>query len=174
MTTTVEKIADGVVVTLAYTLIADGLEVESATADDPLDYLHGAENIVPGLENALAGRKVGDRFEITLQPEDAYGIYDETDVEVIERDDIPDSEDIEPGMVLLLEDEDGNAFDGIVTDVTENAIVVDFNPPLAGKVVTYKVEVLGMRPADEEELEHGHPHGFDDFSDYDDEDYDEE
>ena len=99
----VDKIADGVVVTLAYTLTAEGMEIERATADDPLDYLHGAENIVPGLETALTGKTVGDKLAVTLKPEDAYGDYDEEEVEAISWEDIPEGENIEPGMVLVLE-----------------------------------------------------------------------
>lgn len=165
---TVDRISDGIVVTLAYTLTADGMEVESATAEDPLDYLHGHDNIVPGLERALTGKKVGDRVTVTLQPQDAYGDYDDEDIEVIDRDEIPDADAVEPGMVMLLEDDDGNMFDAVVKDVNENSVTLDFNPPLAGKVVTYSVEVLALRRADNEELDHGHPHGYDEY-DYEDE-----
>jgi FKBP-type peptidyl-prolyl cis-trans isomerase SlyD len=164
---TSENIKNGMVVSLAYTLTADGQEVEHATADDPLDYLHGAENIVPGLERELAGKKVGDRFTITLEPEDAYGEYDEEDTDEIDRDDFPD--EIEPGMELLLEDDDGNLFEATVKEVTDDLVVLDFNPPLAGKTVTYEVEVVSLRPADEEELAHGHPHSHEDDYDYEEE-----
>lgn len=165
---TLDTIKDGVVVTVAYTLTVEGTEIESATADDPLEYLHGAENIVPGLEAELNGKKVGAKFTVTLQPEDAYGEYDEEDTETLDRDEIP--EQVEPGMELLLEDEDGNMFEALVKEVNDDVIVLDFNPPLAGKVVTYDVEVLGIREADAEELEHGHPHSYaDDFEYYEEE-----
>ncbi|MDX1994125.1 MAG: peptidylprolyl isomerase [bacterium] len=168
--TTTDRIGPGLVVSLAYTLTVDGEEIETATPDEPLDYLHGANNIVPGLERELVGKRVGERFTVTLPPEDAYGDYDEEDIEEIAREDIPDADMIEPGMVIVLEDDDGNIFDAVVKDVTTNTVILDFNPPLAGKAVTYDVEVIAMRPADEEELEHGHPHGME----YDDEDYDDD
>lgn len=156
----VEKIADGVVVSLAYRLIVDGQEVEDATADDPLDYLHGAENIVPGLERELTGKKVGDKFTVTLQPEDAYGDYDPDDTEAIEREDLPDG--LVPGMEIVLEDDEGYIMEATVSEITDDAVILDFNLPFAGKVVTYEVEVIKLRKAEQEELDHGHPHGLDD------------
>jgi FKBP-type peptidyl-prolyl cis-trans isomerase SlyD len=164
---TSENIKDGMIVSLAYTLTADGQEVERATADDPLEYLHGAENIVPGLERALAGKKVGDRFTITLEPEDAYGEYDDEDLDEIDREEFPD--EIEVGMEMLLEDDDGNLYEATVKEISDDMVVLDFNPPLAGKTVTYEVEVVSMRPADEEELAHGHPHSHEDDYDYEEE-----
>ncbi len=164
-------IAEGMVVTLTYKLSIGDELIEDATADDPLEYLHGAENIVPGLEKALAGKKVGDKLSVTLQPADAYGEYDEEDTEVLDRSDLPD--EIEVGMELLLEDEQGNFFEVIVKSINDDEVVIDFNSPLSGKVVTYDVEVLDIREADEEELAHGHPHGFDD-DDFEDDDFDDE
>ncbi len=177
-TMTIEKIRDGVVVSLAYTLMVDGEEVDRAESDEPLEYLHGAENIVPGLEDALTGKKVGDKISVTLKPEDGYGEYDEEDVEVVERDEIPDADMLRQGMVIEAEDEDGNSTLGVVREITNGKIVLDFNPPLAGKTLTYNVEVLGLREADREELAHGHPHGlhahFHDDEGWDDEDWDDE
>jgi FKBP-type peptidyl-prolyl cis-trans isomerase SlyD len=155
----IEKIEDGVVVSIAYTLTVDGEEVDRASADDPLDYLHGAENIVPGLEDALTGRKVGDKLSVTLRPDQAYGEYDEDDIEVVNRGEIPDADRLRSGMLIEAEDEDGNVTMGIVREINDDSLVLDFNPPLAGKTLTYDVEVLGLREADSEELAHGHPHG---------------
>jgi FKBP-type peptidyl-prolyl cis-trans isomerase SlyD len=138
-----------------------------------MEYLHGAENIVPGMERLLTGKGVGDRFSVTLPPQDAYGEYDDENVETISREDIPEA--VEPGMEVLLEDEDGLMFEALVKEVTDESIVLDFNAPLAGKTVTYDVEVISMRAADAEELDHGHPHGYeDDLDDYDDDDEDDE
>ncbi len=171
----VNKIAKGVVVSIAYRLTSEGVEIEETSADDPLEYLHGAGNIVPGLETALEGRKAGDKFTITLQPIDAYGEYDEEDVEVVAREDVPDG--LEIGMEVLLEDEDGELMEAYVSAINDDSVVLDFNDPLAGKVVTYDVEVLEIREADEEEIEQGYPHGAAEFFDYDDEeeyDYEDE
>lgn len=172
----VDTIQDDLVVSLAYTLTSEGKIVETATADDPLDYLHGAENIVPGLESALTGKRVGDKFTITLAPEDAYGDYDEEDTETFSKDEIPEADTLHVGMVILLEDEDGYQFEATVSEVTADEVMLDFNPPLAGKTVTYDVEVVAIREADEEELELGYPFGYDDEDDHDHDhdDYDEE
>jgi FKBP-type peptidyl-prolyl cis-trans isomerase SlyD len=153
-----DTITDGKVVSLAYMMKADGIEVEGATADDPLDYLHGAQNILPGLERALQGARVGDVIQVTLQPGDAYGEYEDDKLETIDRDDLPE-EQVEPGMSVLLEDEDGNLFDATIKEVNRDTVVLDMNDPLAGKVITYDVEVLAIRAADDEELENGYPAG---------------
>jgi FKBP-type peptidyl-prolyl cis-trans isomerase SlyD len=162
---TVDTIRDGVVVSLAYTLTADNQTIETATAEEPLDYLHGAENIVPGLETALLGKRVGDRFNITLAPEDAYGAYDENDREIVPLGDFPESDNLQEGMSIIMEDEDGYLFDALISKIDGNNVVLDFNPPLAGKSITYDVEVLAIREADDEELAAGQPYGFDDFDD---------
>jgi FKBP-type peptidyl-prolyl cis-trans isomerase SlyD len=174
----IEKIENGVVVSLAYTLTVNGEEVDRADADDPLEYLHGAENIVPGLEDALTGKKAGDKLSVTLEPDQAYGQYDEDDIEVVERDEIPDADMLRTGMLIEAEDESGNVSLGVVREITDGSIVLDFNPPLAGKTLTYNVEVLGLREADSEELAHGHPHGlhshFGELDDDDDYDWDDD
>src|SRR5690606_15985983 len=116
---TVETIKDGVVVSLAYTMTVDGVMIEDATADEPLDYLHGYDNIVPGLENLLAGKKAGDKFEAVIAPEDGYGEYDEEDTTVVARGDIPDADELEEGMVVVLEDEDGDFFEAIIVEMSD-------------------------------------------------------
>lgn len=159
----VDTIRDGVVVSMAYVLTVDGEEVSRAGADDPLEYLHGAENIVPGLEEALEGKRAGDKLSVTVPPEDAYGEYDEDDVDEFDLEEIPGAENLEPGMVVEVEDEDGYIYVGTVQEVSEDVVLVDFNPPLAGKTLTFEVEVLTLREANEDELEHGHPHSLDEF-----------
>lgn len=166
---TVETIKDGVVVSMAYVLTVDGEELSRAEADDPLEYLHGAENIVPGLESALHGKRVGDKLKVTIPPEDAYGDYDEEDVDEFDLEEIPGAENLQPGMVVEVEDEDGYVYVGTVQTVDDGVVMVDFNPPLAGKTLTFAVEVLGLREADKEELEHGHPHSLHDFYEDDEE-----
>jgi len=154
-----QKITDGLVVSLNYVLTVDGETLAQTDADDPMEYLHGAEEILPGLERALDGKEVGDKFSVTLQPEDAYGDYDDEDVEEIDRADIPNVEELEIGMVVEVEDEDGYAYMAQVREIGEKIVTLDFNPPLAGKTLTYDVEVVAIREATAEELEHGHSHG---------------
>ncbi len=175
---TSQTIQNDMVVSLTYVLTVDGEEASRASADEPLEYLHGAENIVPGLEAALTGKKVGDKFSVTIAPDDAYGDYDEDDIDEFPRNEIPGSENLEIGMMVEIEDEDGYVDVGMIKEITPEAVVVDFNAPLAGKTLKFDVEVVAIRAADEEELDHGHPHSLadfygddddDDFEDYDDE-----
>lgn len=151
-------IADGTVVSIAYTMKVDGQEVENAPVDDPLVYLHGAEEIVPGLEAALTGKKAGDKFNITLQPDDAYGDYDEDDIEEFDLDEFPDDEDLAPGLELWLEDEDGDLYEARVKSIEGDLVLVDMNPLYAGKTIEYDVEVVAVRKATATEIEHGHVH----------------
>jgi FKBP-type peptidyl-prolyl cis-trans isomerase SlyD len=159
----VEKITDGVVVSMTYVLTVDDEEVGRAGTDEPLEYLHGAENIVPGLEAALEGKTVGDKVHVTVPPEDAYGEYDDDEVDEFDLEEIPGGENLEEGMIVEVEDEDGFVYIGTVMEVVEGTVVVDFNPPLAGKTLTFDVEVLSLRQAAEDELDHGHPHSLNSF-----------
>lgn len=167
----VDRIEDGVVVSLNYVLTVDGEEI-ARTDGEPMDYLHGAENIVPGLEKALTGKRAGDRITVTLPPSEAYGEYDEDNIEELDREDVPQADELEKGMVIEVEDEEGYTYLAFVRDLTPDTVVLDYNPPLAGKTLTYDVEVVALREADEEELAHGHPHNFGDDEFEDDEDYD--
>jgi len=172
----VDMVKDGAVVSLSYTLkLANGDVVDYSEADDPLEYLHGAENIIPGLEQQLVGLKVGDEKNVELAPTEGYGVYDPEDVEVVERKELPKDLQLKLGMVLAISDEDGGLSEAFVREITPNEVKLDFNHPLAGQRLFFKVKVLGVREATEEELAHGHPHGEhghdDDEFDFDDEDY---
>ncbi len=176
MQTEPQYIADGMVVSLAYILKVDGEEVSRMTPDEPMEYLHGYQEIVPGLEAALTGKRIGDQLAITLSPAEGYGEYDAENFEEIGREDIPFSDDLEIGMDLEVEDEEGNAYLATVSAIGDDSVTLDFNHPLAGKSLDYEVEVVDIRIADPEELEHGHAHGalFFDELDFDDDDFDEE
>jgi len=181
-----DEVKDGAVVSLAYTLrLSNGEIIDFSEAADPLEYLHGAENIIPGLETALAGLHVGDEKNIELSPEDGYGEYDPEEVEVIERTMLPKNlPPLKLGMVLAISDEDGNFSEAYVREIGQTSVTLDFNHPLAGQRLFFEVQVLDIRPATEEELAHGHPHGvdghdhdddeFEDFMDFDDEEFDDE
>jgi len=165
----VEKITDGKVVSMTYVLTVDGEEVGRADTNEPLEYLHGAENIVPGLEAALEGKTVGDQVHVTVPPEDAYGDYDDDEIDEFDLDEIPGGENLEEGMIVEVEDEDGFVYIGTVMEVVDSSVVVDFNPPLAGKTLTFDVQVLSIREAEADELDHGHPHSLNSFYDEDEE-----
>ncbi|ASJ97602.1 MULTISPECIES: peptidylprolyl isomerase [Shewanella] len=131
--------------------------IESSFEGEPMLYLHGAENMIPGLEKALEGKSVGDKLEVTVEAEEAYGPYHDG-----LRQDVPlaafgDIEDIVPGMRFIAETEMGQR-PVQVTEVKDDVVVVDGNHPLAGQTLNFSVEVLSVREASEEEIAHGHIH----------------
>ena len=153
-------VTDGMVVSLSYILSVDGEELARSDENDPLEYLHGASNIVPGLEAALTGKQQGDKFSVTLEPDAAYGEYDEDEVDEVPLADMEliDGDALEKGMIVEVEDDEGYVHYATITNITDDTIVLDFNPPLAGKTLTYDVEVLKIREATPEERDHGHVH----------------
>ena len=132
--------------------------IDSSEGGDPMIYLHGAQNIIPGLEQALEGKAVGDELEVTVEPADAYGEYSEDRVQQVPIEAFEDMEKIEPGMMVTADSGEGQ-INLVVTEVDETTVTVDANHPLAGKALTFDVKVEAVRDASEEEIEHGHVHG---------------
>lgn len=154
------KIEDGQVVSIHYTLTLDNGEVvDSSDGGDPLEYLHGASNIVPGLERQLTGRAVGDRVNAVVQPGEGYGDRDEDAIQSVPRTAFPGDVAIEAGMQFFAHLPEGGEQPIWVVAVDDETVTVDPNHPLAGEVLNFAVEVTGIRAATEEEMEHGHPHG---------------
>lgn len=160
MTQSPQRIADGKVVSIHYTLTDEGgATLDSSRGSDPLDYLHGAHNVVPGLETGLLGRQVGERVELRLPPEEGYGVHDPRGQQRVPRDSFPDEIELETGMQFSAEDEQGRSVTVWIADVAEDAVTIDQNHPLAGKVLCFDVSIEGIRDATLEEMSHGHPHG---------------
>ena len=153
------KVQNGLVVGIVYKVkLEDGEVVDESEPGDPLYYLHGAENIVPGLEKALVGLAVNESKTVKVTPEEGYGEYDEEATEELERDMFPADMELEPGLMLTLEDDEGNLMDAVITDIADEIITLDFNHPLAGETLFFEVKVVEIREATPEEREHGHPH----------------
>ncbi len=153
---TIEK---DVVVTLEYKLsLDDGTTVEFSDETDPLVYLHGHDQIIPGLERELAGLKVGDKKSIAVEPDDGYGDYDPDDFDELPRTELPAGFEPEVGMLLEVHDEDDEDDLAMITAVTDDHITLDYNHPMAGKRLHFEVTILGLRPATAEEVAHGHAH----------------
>lgn len=153
-----ERIDDDVVVELQYKLWTDGELVEESESDDPLVYLHGHDNIIPGLERELYGLSIGDEKEIVVGPEDGYGDRDPENVEEVSLNELPLGFTPELGMLLEVQDEDGNVYVAQVEDVGDGTVTLDFNHPMAGKELRFQVRVTALREPTDEELEHGHVH----------------
>ncbi len=154
-----ELVAPEKVVSFHYTLRnVKGDVIDASDAGDPMPYLHGASNIVPGLEKAMQDRKVGDKFEVKVSAAEGYGERVEGSA-LVPRSDFPDDMELEVGMSLVAEGPDGDAFPVWIADITDEGVTIDPNHPLAGEELHFEVEIAAIRAATAEELEHGHPHG---------------
>lgn len=153
------SVASNKVVSIHYTLTNDDGDVlDSSSGGEPLAYLHGAGNIVPGLERQIEGKSVGDKFDAVVPPSEGYGERTGPAPQAISRDAFGDVE-VEPGMSFVIEDDDGNQTPLWIVDVEEEHVYVDANHPLAGETLHFAVEVIEIRDATAAELAHGHVHG---------------
>lgn len=152
-----ETIAKGTVVSIDYKLTDDeGQLIDSSEGEEPLSYLHGHNQILPGLESALEGKKVGDTEKVHIEAGKGYGDFDPEKVFTVpkERFDF----DVSEGQTLQAQLEDGQTVPFQVLEVKEDGVVLDGNHPLAGKALHFEVKVVGVRQASDEELDHGHAH----------------
>jgi FKBP-type peptidyl-prolyl cis-trans isomerase SlyD len=167
------RVAARTVVTLDYTLKnKQGEVLDSSDGSEPLSYLHGADQIVPGLERELEGLDVGAEKDVVVQPADGYGEIDQDARFSVPRASFPS--DIVEGDALVGEDDEGNAMPVRVVEIQGDTVLVDANHPLAGEVLHFHVAVREVRVATEEELAHGHPHGPNGHDDEDDDEFEDE
>ena len=152
-------IGDNVVATIHYTLTDnDGETLDTSAGGDPLKYLHGAGNLIPGLEKELVGKTAGATLQVKVAPAEAYGELQPEMVEVVPKEAFQGVESIEPGMVFQAQGSDGEVRQIVVKSVEDEQITIDGNHPLAGVELNFDVEVLEVREATAEELSHGHVH----------------
>ena len=146
------------VVSLSYSLKnSDGIELGKAGAEEAMNYLHGAGNIVRGLEEAIENLKVGDKKDVIVPPEKGYGDVDPKLLLKVDRSNFPKDMDIKPGMQFSSEmGGKDNVF--TVEGVDGDQVNVNGNHPLAGQTLHFDIEITGIRDATEEELSHGHVH----------------
>ena len=136
----------------------DGKILDQSQEGQPLGYLHGHNNIIPGLEQQLEGKSAGETLTAIVEPADGYGDYQEQAVQQVPRDTFQGVEDIQPGMQFQSE-AGGQVMLVTVTEVNDKEVTVDANHPLAGKRLTFEVEIQEVRAATEDEINHGHAHG---------------
>jgi len=147
------------VVTFHYTLKnADGEQMETSRDKQPMSYLHGANNIIIGLEKAMEGHAVKDEFSVTVEPEEAYGIRNDKNVQRVPLKRLKGIGKISPGQILNLQTNQGPV-QVTVLRVGRFNVDVDANHPLAGQALTFDIEITDIRDASEEELTHRHVHG---------------
>ena len=145
--------------TINYTLKDKDGEVIDETQDGSFAYLHGARNIIPGLENELEGKEVGYKNSVVIEPKDAYGERNLEQIQRVPLSMFPDDVEIQEGMQFEAQSDDGMPIVVTVTAIDAGEVIVDGNHPLAGIQLYFDFEVIDVRDASEEELEHGHVHG---------------
>lgn len=155
-------VSNGQVVRLEYTLrLDDGDIVDSSVGREPLEFLSGQGQIIPGLEKALQGMSVGEERKVTVAPDEGYGEVDPDAFEEVSPDNFPKEVELEPGMSVQVSDAGGEVFEAYVAELHPDGVLLDFNHPLAGETLHFEVKVVGLRPATAEEQAHGHVHGSD-------------
>jgi FKBP-type peptidyl-prolyl cis-trans isomerase SlyD len=152
------KIEKNRVVQIHYTLKDDQGEILDSSIDhDPLPYIHGVGALIPGLEKELLGKVAGDKFTTIISPADGYGVYDEDQVFQVSADGFEEEDELELGMQVQIDTENGPAV-GTVTEIEGEEVTIDLNHPLAGVSLHFEVEVVEVRAATKQELDHGHVH----------------
>ncbi len=155
------QIKENSVVNIHYTLTNDAGEVlDSSSGKEPLMYMHGHNNLIPGLEDQLAGKKEGDKFNADVEAEDAYGLHHEEAIQQIPLSALANIPNLEVGMQLQASTDQGPVAVR-VAEINDDHVVLDGNHPLAGQRLHFAVEVMSVRDATPSELEHGHAHGGD-------------
>ncbi len=153
------KISKNNIVEINYTLKDNESNIlDSSEGQEPLAYIHGIGNLIPGLENALEGKEKGDKIQTKIKPEDAYGVRDENLLETVSLKQFENQDDVKEGIQFQIETNDGVKM-ATITNISGDDVSIDMNHPLADIELNFDVEVISIREASEEELSHGHVHG---------------
>jgi FKBP-type peptidyl-prolyl cis-trans isomerase SlyD len=153
-------IADGHVVTIHYRLtLDDGSVADESFGGDPLVYLQGAQNIVPGLERQLVGKKVGDKLDVQVPANEGYGEYDPAAEQTVPKTQFPANVELQPGMAFQTRGRNGQAVTVYVRTIKGDQVTISANHPMAGQRLNFTIEVLDVRRATPDEKKHGHAHG---------------
>ncbi len=152
-------VQDGQVVSMEYSLHVDGELIDTSAGREPLEFLQGAGNIIPGLEDELYGMEIGEAKNVIVAAEDGYGELDPDAFIDVPREQFPAEIPLEVGVELQLQDESGHPMMARIESVDDDNVRLDFNHPLAGKELVFDVKIVGLREATDEEMEHGHAHG---------------
>jgi len=153
------QIEQNSVVTLHYTLKDNDGKIIDQSDDDSFLYLHGAMNIIPGLENVLAGKSAGDELSVKVSPEEGYGVKEDDRIQEVPKEMFDNADEIQAGVQFHAQGPDGGAVVVTVVEVKDEAVVIDGNHALAGVELNFEVKIVDVREASEEEIEHGHVHG---------------
>lgn len=153
------KIANHSVVEIHYTLKdADGTVIDSSAGNEPLKYLQGVGNIIPGLEREMLEKAVGDKFTAVIQPEEAYGPQNPELIQTLPRSAFGGVEELEVGMAFRAQSTEGQPIEVEIIDIEGDNVTINGNHPLAGVELHFDIEVVSVREATPEEIDHGHVH----------------
>ncbi len=155
------KVAKDLVIRMDYELSVDGEIIDQSEPGDPIEFIQGHENIIPGLEKAIEGLSVGDKKEVLVKAAEAYGEYDNEGFMEVPKSEFPEDIPLEVGLEISVTNDEGEELAAYIEEVSLETITLNFNHPLAGKDLFFKIEIVGIREATAEELQHGHVH-FDD------------
>jgi FKBP-type peptidyl-prolyl cis-trans isomerase SlyD len=147
------------VVIIDYTLTDTNGNILDASQGGEFAYLHGASNIIPGLENALSGKAAGDELTVTVAPAEGYGERNDALKHTVGMDMFENTGDVKVGNQFQAQGNDGNMMIITITAVDDDQVTIDGNHPLAGEELNFQVKVIDVRDATEEEVNHGHVHG---------------
>ncbi len=147
------------VVAFHYKLTLDSGEVVDSSEDrEPLNFLVGYQQIIPGLEKELLGMKVGEKKSVQVESNEGYGERDEELMQIVARDQIPENIELKEGLVLRANKEDGDVVEFTVQSFDEEKVIFDLNHPLAGETLNFETEIVNIRNATDKEISHGHVH----------------
>jgi FKBP-type peptidyl-prolyl cis-trans isomerase SlyD len=153
------KIQDNLVVTINYKLTDDeGIVLDSSEGDEPMAYIHGTDSLVPGLEKAMYDKSIGDSLKVRVESADGYGEILPDLVQEMDRKDFKDMEPIEVGMEFHSQDENGEILQIEIKKIENDKVTIDANHPFAGMNQNFEIDIVDIREASEEELDHGHVH----------------
>lgn len=151
--------AKNMVVSIHYTVKdSAGKKMESSVGEEPLVYLHGHDQIITGLEKAIDGKSPGDKMNVTISPKEGYGEYNDEMVSTLKKEQFKDQKQLKVGSIFQFSDQDGNPVVVRIKEIKGNSVIVDGNHPFAGQTLKFDIEVVEIRKATKEELEHGHAH----------------
>jgi len=153
------KIEQHQVVSIDYELKNDdGVVLDSSAGQEPLTYLHGTGGLIPGLEKALEGKVADDELQVSIPPAEAYGEFNDSLVQKVNKAAFDGVDKIEPGMQFQAQGNEGEVQSITVTEVDGDDVTIDANHPLAGQTLHFSVQVREVRAATDEEKDHGHAH----------------
>ncbi|HZH13622.1 MAG TPA: peptidylprolyl isomerase [Archangium sp.] len=154
------KVSKDSVVSLEYRLhLGDGQVVDESEPGQPLAYMHGRGQIVPGLEGQLEGMAAGESKKVVVSPAQGYGEHDPRGLQEVPREMFPPNANLQAGVTISAQTADGDVIPITIRELKGDKVVVDLNHPMAGKTLHFDITVREVRAATDEEKEHGHAHG---------------